>query len=300
MIEPRERENQGLESTERKNPMSTPGKSMEINGLYLNVLDEGKGDPVLLLHGFPDSNYLWRGVIPNLVKEGCRAIAPDQRGFGESDAPEGKEHYDMEQIARDSIAVLDELGIEKANLVAHDWGAMIGWLLAGKYPERFKNYTAISVGHPMAYASAGFEQKKKGWYVLFFQLSGIAEKVFMANDWAIFRKTVNDHPEMDHWIEDLSRPGRLTAGMNWYRANLMKLLKTDFPRVRIPVFGIWSTEDVALAEDQMIGSAAYVDAPWRYERMEGISHWVPVDAPEELSGLILDFIKQHPQQGGSK
>ena len=168
---------------------------------------------------------------------------------------------------------------------------MIGWLLAGTYPSRFENYTAISVGHPKAYAAAGYEQKRKGWYVLFFQLEGISEKVFMANDWAIFRRTVNDHPEIDHWIGDLSRPGRLTAGMNWYRANLSKLWKAEFPRVSIPVFGIWSTDDVALAEDQMIGSAAYVDAPWRYERLDGISHWVPVDAPEELSRLILDFNK---------
>lgn len=271
--------------------MSIPGTSVDVNGLTLNVLVEGEGEAVLLLHGFPDSNYLWRGVIPILVKAGYKVIAPDQRGFGESDAPEGKDNYDMELIARDAIAVLDELGIEKAKLVAHDWGAMIGWLLAGTYPDRFENYTAISVGHPKAYAGAGFEQKKKGWYVLFFQLVGIAEKAFMANDWAIFRKTVNDHPEIDHWIEDLSRPGRLTAGMNWYRANLSKLWKADFPRLKIPVFGIWSTEDVALAEDQMISSAAYVDAPWRYERLEGVSHWVPADAPEELSRMVLDFIK---------
>jgi len=269
--------------------MSIPGQRIQVNGIDLNVYVEGDGEPVLLLHGFPDSNYLWRGVIPRLVKAGYRVIAPDQRGFGESEAPEGKENYDMELIARDAVGVLDALDIPKAKLVAHDWGAMIGWLLAGTYPERFGSYTAISVGHPSAYASAGFEQKKKGWYVLFFQLEGIAEKAVMAKDWALFKKTVHDHPEVDHWIEDLSRPGRLTAGMNWYRANLSKLWKAAFPRVSIPVFGIWSSEDVALAEDQMIGSAALVDAPWRYERLEGISHWVPLDAPDRLSALILDF-----------
>lgn len=271
--------------------MSIAGTKMIINGLNLNVLSEGEGDPVLLLHGFPDSNYLWRGVIPKLTQAGYKVIAPDQRGFGESDAPEGKENYDMALIAKDAVAVLDALDIEKVKLVAHDWGAMIGWLLAGTYPERFESYTAISVGHPKAYASAGFEQKKKGWYVLFFQLEGIAEKVFMADDWSIFRKTVHDHPEIDHWIQDLSRPGRLTAGMNWYRANLKKLWKTDFPRVKIPVFGIWSTNDVALAEDQMIGSAAFVDAPWRYERLEGVSHWIPVDAPDTVSEMLISYFK---------
>lgn len=271
--------------------MSIIGKKININGINLNVFVEGKGDPVLLLHGFPDSNYLWRGVIPKLTQAGYKVIAPDQRGFGESDAPEGVENYDMALIAKDAVAVLAALDIQKARLVAHDWGAMIGWLLAGTYPERFESYTAISVGHPKAYASAGFEQKKKGWYVLFFQLGGIAEKVFMADDWSIFRKTVNDHPEIDHWIQDLSRPGRLTAGMNWYRANLKKLWKTDFPRVKIPVFGIWSTDDVALAEDQMIGSAAFVDAPWRYERLDGVSHWIPVDAPDTVSEMLIGYFK---------
>jgi len=265
---------------------------MTINGLSMNVLVQGEGEPVLLLHGFPDSNFLWRGVIPRLVEAGYQVLAPDQRGFGLSEAPEGVEHYDMNLIASDAIAILDELGIEKAKLVAHDWGAMIGWLLAGTHPQRFESYVAISVGHPKAYASAGFEQKRKGWYVLFFQLRGIAEKVFMADDWSIFRKTVEDHPELDHWIEDLSRPGRLTAGMDWYRANLSKLWKTEFPRVKIPVFGIWSTGDVALAEDQMIGSAAYVDASWQYERLEDVSHWVPVDVPDTLSDLIISYYRQ--------
>jgi len=272
--------------------MSITGQQIKVNDIQLNVYVEGEGEPVLLLHGFPDSNYLWRGVIPKLVKAGYRVIAPDQRGFGESEAPEGKEHYDMEIIAKDAIAVLDALNVAKAKLVAHDWGAMIGWLLAGTYPERFESYTAISVGHPKAYASAGFEQKKKGWYVLFFQLEGIAEKAAMAGDWALFRKMVHDHPEMDHWIKDLSRPGRLTAGMNWYRANLSKLWKFEFPRVKIPVLGVWSSDDFALAEDQMIGSAAFVDASWRYERFEGVSHWVPVDVPEKLSDSLLNYFRK--------
>lgn len=272
--------------------MSLKGALMKINGINLNVLIEGEGDPVLLLHGFPDSNYLWRGVIPILTNAGYKVIAPDQRGFGESDAPEGKENYDMALIAKDAIAILDELGFEKVKMVAHDWGAMIGWFLAGHYPDRFESYICISVGHPKAYAHAGFEQKRKGWYVLFFQLGGVAEKVLIANDWSLFRKNVRNHPEVEHWISDLSRPGRLRAGMNWYRANLSYLWKADFPRVKIPVFGIWSTDDVALAEDQMINSAAFVDANWQYERIEGGSHWVPVDEPEKLSNLIIDYFKK--------
>lgn len=208
-----------------------------------------------------------------------------------SDAPEGKENYDIELIAKDAIAVLDKLNIKRARLVAHDWGAMICWFLAGTYPDYFESYTAISVGHPKAYASAGFEQKKRGGTCCFFNSAVSPKKYSWRMTGLLFRKTVHNHPEVDHWIEDLSRPGRLTAGINWYHANLSKLWKGEFPQVKIPVFGIWSTDDVALAEDQMIGSAEYVDAQWRYERIKGVSHWVPVDDPDILNNHLLDFFK---------
>jgi predicted alpha/beta hydrolase len=97
--------------------MSIKGQQMKINNLNLNIVVEGEGEPVMLLHGFPDSNYVWRDVIPLLVKAGYKVIAPDQRGFGESDAPEGKENYEMELIAKDAVAILDKLGIKKAKLV---------------------------------------------------------------------------------------------------------------------------------------------------------------------------------------
>lgn len=269
--------------------MSLPGRTIQANGINLNVYTEGEGQAVMLLHGFPDSNALWRKMISNLVAAGYRVVAPDQRGFGDSEAPPVKGDYDVEMIALDALAILDALNIEKAHLVGHDWGAMIGWWLAGKYSQRFESYTAISVGHPKAYATAGFEQKRRAWYILFFQLRGIAEKAFKAMDWGVFRRAVKHHPEMERWIADLSRPGRLTAGINWYRANLSKLWKVRFPRITIPVLGIWSSGDIALVEDQMVRSRRYVDATWRYERFDGVSHWIPLDVPDELSGVLLDF-----------
>jgi pimeloyl-ACP methyl ester carboxylesterase len=271
--------------------MSISGQQIRVNGIDLNVHIEGQGIPILLLHGFPDSNALWRGVIPLLVEAGYQVIAPDQRGFGESDAPIGVKHYRIDTIVDDAVALLDALGIEKTHLVAHDWGAVIGWNLACKHADRICSYTAISVGHPRAYAAAGWEQKRKAWYTVFFQLRYIAEAVFKARDWAVFRWFTVRHPEVDHWIGDLSRPGRLTAGFNWYRANLINLLFGKFPRCAVPVMGIWSSDDFALVEDQMINSARYVDNSFRYERLEGYSHWVPVDAPADIGALILDFIR---------
>lgn len=269
--------------------MSLAGRRIRVNGVELNVYEAGAGPPILLLHGFPDSNALWRRVMPLMVDGGYRVVAPDLRGFGESEAPVGTRHYRADRVVTDIVQLLDALDIERTHLVAHDWGTVIGWLLAGHHPERFESFTAISVGHPSAYARAGWEQKRKGWYTLFFQLRGLAEWILSSNDFARFRRFVRNYPECDQWVLDLSRPGRLTAGLNWYRANLATVLFGRHPRCQVPTLGVWSDRDTALAEDQMTASAAYVDGPWRYERLEGLSHWIPLEAPAELSRLVLEF-----------
>jgi len=277
--------------------MSIEGKRIQAGGIELNVQVAGEGPAILLLHGFPDSNSLWRDVTPLLVKSGYRVVAPDQRGFGASDAPKGTKNYRIEYIVRDAVQLLDVLGIEKAHLVGHDWGAVIGWFLAGEHPHRFHSLTAVSVGHPRAYANAGLEQKRKGLYTFLFQLRGLAEWYLSANRFARFRTWVHNYPEADHWISDLSRPGRLTAALSWYRANLRRVLAGQHPHCPLPTLGIWSSRDFALAESQMLRSREFVDADWRYERLEGFSHWIPLEAPGELSRLILAFIGEIERRG---
>lgn len=255
----------------------------------LSVVIEGKGPEVVLLHGFPDSSYLWRNQIPALVAAGYRVIAPDLRGFGDSDAPVGKKHYTIDTIVQDIVDVLDHTGTDRCCVVGHDWGAIVGWAFAISHPERVEKYVALSVGHPRAYSKAGLKQKLRAWYAVSFQFSGIAEIATKAHDWFVMRRLTNNHPEVERWIKDLSRPGRLTAGMNWYRANLSRMLFGDFPKVKVPVMGIWSTGDRYLTEKQMKNSADYVDAPWRYERIEGSSHWIPLDAPKRLNELLVEY-----------
>lgn len=261
-----------------------------LNGLELSVTLAGEGRPLLLLHGFPDSAELWRKMIPSLVQAGFRVIAPDQRGFGRSSAPTDEADYTVDKIGADAIALLDALGLEQVDLAAHDWGAIIGWALVSAHPQRFRRYVAFSVGHPSSYADAGLEQKLKGWYVLLFQARGFAEAVFRAANFRILRVITQDNPEVEHWASDMSRPGRLTAAINWYRANFKLLFGRPVGRVRVPTLGVWSSGDVALSEDQMTGSAKYLDAPFRYARLDGVGHWIPVDAPDEASRLVIDFL----------
>jgi len=271
--------------------MSFKGQTITVDDVKLNVVVEGKGPDVVLLHGFPDSASLWRNQIPALVDAGYRVIVPDLRGFGDSDAPVGKKHYTIDTIIKDLKAAMDQIGAKRFCLVGHDWGAIIGWAFVISHGERVERYVAISVGHPRAYSKAGIEQKLRAWYAVSFQFTGIAERFARANDWFFMRRLTNNHPECKQWIEDMSRPGRLTAGMNWYRANLVRMLVGDFPIVKVPVMGIWSTGDRYLTEKQMANSIVYVDAPWRYERIEGSSHWIPLDAPQRLNELLLDYLK---------
>jgi pimeloyl-ACP methyl ester carboxylesterase len=163
-------------------------------------------------------------------------------------------------------------------------------MLAARHPGRVASLVAVSVGHPAAFREAGAAQKLRSWYVLAFQARRLAEWAIRARRFAALRKLTGDHPECDRWIADLSRPGRLSAGLAWYRANLVPLVMTRVPAVRVPVLGVWSTGDVALTEDQMTGSQRRVDGAFRYERIEGVSHWIPLDAPERLADLVLEWV----------
>jgi pimeloyl-ACP methyl ester carboxylesterase len=276
--------------------MSLKGQSIKINNLNFNVVIEGKGSPVILLHGFPDSAYVWREQIKALSQKGYQVIAPDLRGTGDSEAPRERKKYGVDIICSDVVTLMDYLGIEKAAVIGHDWGAVTGWVFAGNYPQRVKCYVALSVGHPKAYRS-NLEQLLRAWYTVLFQLPYIAEKSLRAFDWSLLHKLTNNHPEAGHWIKDMSREGRLSAALNWYRANEVHMLFGAFPRITVPVLGIWSADDIFLSEKQMLLSAKYVDAPWSYERIEGSGHWIPLDAPERLSNILIDYLAgKNPRQ----
>lgn len=268
-------------------------RHLQLPGIRLNVLDAGTGTPVLLLHGFPDSCELWREVTPRLVAAGHRVIAPDLRGSGDSEAPAGRRHYSIDRVLADMLALLAQLEpSEPVRVMGHDWGAVIAWCLAMFHPEWVAASVVLSVGHPREYAWAGLEQKRKGAYTLAWQLPGIAEAWLSRNDWAGLRHWARDHPDVERCIHDLARPGRLTAGLDWYRANLVRVMVGSWPRCRVPTLGVWSSEDHCLAEDQMLNSARRMDAPWRYERIDGAAHWLPLEQPARIAALALDWFRR--------
>jgi pimeloyl-ACP methyl ester carboxylesterase len=283
---------------------SVTERRVAANGLTFNLAEAGSGPPVLLLHGFPDNWRLWRHQLAALAEAGHRVIAPDLRGFGETDKPGEVADYKMRTLVGDAVALLDALGVDRAAVVGHDWGAGLAWMTATFAPERVSRLVAISVGHPVSFATAGMAQKQRSWYMLWFQFPGVAERVLPAGGWAVFRRWAWDgigagaDPDCDRQVADLSRPGALTAGLNWYRANVNPATfvagdptaRSSLPPVPCPTMGIWSSDDFALTEPQMTASERFVTGPWRYQRLDGVDHWVPVHAPERLNRLLVEFL----------
>jgi pimeloyl-ACP methyl ester carboxylesterase len=265
---------------------------VDVDGIGIQYEVTGEGQPVVLLHGFPDSGRLWRYQVPALAGAGFQVVVPDLRGYGRSDKPEAVEAYSLPFLAGDVLAILADLGITRAHLVGHDWGAVLAWGLASLAPDTVDHLVALSVGHPATFRRTP-RQCEKSWYTLLFQFPGIAERWLTEDDWVRFRNWAR-HPDADQVIAELEAGGSLTPGLNWYRANVPPESWVEpppsLPPVQAPTMGVWSTADPALTEIQMTDSAENVAGPWRYERLDGPGHWMQLEAPDRINALLLDFL----------
>ena len=249
---------------------------------------------MLLVHGFPDSGRVWRHQVPALLEAGYRVIVPDLRGFGESDRPPDVEDYRVSRSIADLVAVLDAHGVDKAAVVGHDWGANVAWILAAVQPHRVSALAALSVGHPEAGRPPSIAQRERAWYQLLFQFEGVAEELLMRDDAALLRAWIGDEVDAEAYVADLSRPGALTAGLNWYRANVHPSRelaeRRGVPPVAAPTLGVWSSGDRYVLEEGMVRSGEHVTGPWRYERLDGPGHWMQLDAPGAVNALLLEHL----------
>jgi len=269
-------------------------QKVQHEGFRFHVERRGHGPTVLLLHGFPDDLQLWSALAPRLEAAGFHVIALDQRGCGASEAPAGLQHYRIDRLVGDAAGVLKALGSHApVHVLGHDWGAVVTWCLAINRPEIVRSAVAISVGHPTEYARAGLEQKRKGLYTIGWQFPVLAERWLVADDWARMRHWLRQHPDPQSCLRNLARTGRLTAGLNWYRANLRSMLLKSWPQCTVPMLGIWGSEDHCLAEDQMARSGRRVSGAWRYERIEGAGHWLPLEEPQRIASLAIDWFSRH-------
>lgn len=272
---------------------------VSIGGTQIAYWDTGRGTPILCCHGFPDSRRLWRHLVTPLARAGYRVIAPDLRGFGESARPPERDAYRLEHALADALGLLDALGVERAHCMGHDWGAAIGWGLAQAQPQRLLRQVSLSVGHPSYLRRPSIAQRRRLWYILLFQFEGVAEAELTAHDWSLFRSWAEEHPELERWLSDLARPGALTAALNWYRANARPGAAAwetiEWSSIEVPTLGVWSSGDAYLVEEFVTASRPWLRAEWRYERLEGASHWIPLDQPQRLLQLVLEFCPLAPE-----
>ncbi|HWC79115.1 MAG TPA: alpha/beta hydrolase [Pseudonocardiaceae bacterium] len=279
--------------------MSTPEptvRKIQSGPVALSVAEhvgtERHDTPVLLIHGWPDSGYLWRHQVDFLVRQGFRVIVPDLRGFGASERPSEAADYAIGKSVADMTTILDAVGVSAAHVVGHDWGAVVAWSLAATQPDRVRTLTALSVPHPGARRT--LRQSEMAWYQLFFQFEGVAEATIQADDFAWLRWLMRGgEGDFDRYVVDLARPGALTASLNWYRANLAPRPPGSAPRlpaVAAPTMGIWSDGDHFLDGERMAASGEFVIGKWRHEVISGASHWIPVDAPDRLNELLGDWL----------
>lgn len=266
-----------------------------VGDVQYAVVDEGDGPAVLLLHGFPDSSALWRHQIPALVAAGFRVVAPDLRGFGDSDKPQEVEGYRLHLVAGEVTKLLDALELGRVHVVGHDWGAALAWVIAAFFPERVDRLAVLSVGHPAANVPRSIEQRELSWYMLFFQFTGVAEELLQRDDWRLMREWLHGFGDGDRYTADLARPGALTAALNWYRANVHPSRELAPPRpvppVAAPTLGMWGSRDAYLTEAPMRRSGEFVTGPWRYERFEGAGHWLQLDEPDRVNALLLEHLR---------
>ncbi|GFE18627.1 haloalkane dehalogenase [Streptomyces glebosus] len=253
------------------------------------------GEFVLLLHGWPEFADSWSAVLTALGAAGYRAVAVDQRGYSPRARPPRIADYAVPELVADALAFADSQGAGRFHLVSHDWGGMVAWAVAGAHPERLKSLTVLATPHPDALNRAAAEDSAQHHmldYVRFFRRDdGAAEAALLADDAARLRAAYGGKVPaalVDDNVRRLSAPGALTATLNWYRAP-ESVISVPAGRITVPTLFLWGSEDVALGRGAAESTGEWVDGPYRFEALEGASHWLPEEAP----GLVMPPILAH-------
>jgi len=265
-----------------------------------DALADGPADGrhVLFLHGFPESAAMWEFHVGVLGNAGCRAVAPDQRGYSPDARPESVHDYTIDDLVGDVLAMTLVLGWGRFDLVGHDWGAAVAWAVAAAHPEMVRTLTVASVPHPTAFAHAmrtDEDQMTRSSYMQVFRQQGSAERRLLADDAEPIRRMFEGRVargRVADYVARMREPGALTAALNWYRANKLSTMEVD--PVTVPTMYVWGTEDVAVGSAAAMATAKYVTGPYRFEMLEDISHWVPEEAAARFAPLLIQHLLEHP------
>jgi pimeloyl-ACP methyl ester carboxylesterase len=263
--------------------------------LTFDVTEDGPsdGEPVVLLHGFPQRSNCWNAVVPPLASAGYHVIRMDQRGYSPGARPSGRRAYRSTEVVADAAALVDHYG-GSAHVVGHDWGAAVAWALAAERPEAVRSLTAVSVPHPEAFTRAlvTSSQAVRSWYMLFFQLPWLPERILRSQFEQIMRMSGQSAEAARRDAAGFDEPGALTGALNWYRAIPLVDPRRQNALVQAPTLFVWSDGDIAITRRGVDNTPRYVRGPYQFVVLHGVSHWIPDEVPDRLADLLLDHLNR--------
>ena len=306
--------------------MALEHRFVETNGVRLHCVVDGDGPLVILLHGFPECWYSWRHQIPALAPR-FRVVAPDLRGYNESDKPRGVAAYALPELVADVEGLVHAFGERDAVIVGHDWGGGIAWTFAMERPEATRRLVVMNCPHPAIFAQhlrGDRRQLARSWYMFFFQIPWLPETLLglrhaRAVGEAIRRSTIREDAltpaDLAYFRDAASRPGALKAAVNYYRAAfrtpeaeaarpawLHRFLHgdrpptgvrerfEDWPKIAAPTLLIWGEQDVALGKELSVGMEPLITGPLEVKYVPMSGHWVQQEQPELVNSYLLDFL----------
>ena len=272
---------------------------VNANGLLMHVAEAGEGDPVLMLHGWPENWYMWRHVIPVLAKQ-YRVICPDLRGFGWTEAPPGG--YQKEQFATDVLALMDEMGLEHVRLIGHDWGGWTGFLMCLREPDRFEAYLALNITHPWLRIAPALRNIRRTWYMAT-MASGVGGVALRLAPGAVKRRVRRALVNQSAWTDEdldvlvgtLSSNARARASVQTYRSLFLRdgpdiLLRGRYrhQRLTVPTVLMFGQQDVAIGVDMLDGFEEHSDN-MSVEQVPDAGHFIVDEKPALVAERALRF-----------
>ena len=288
--------------------------TIAANGLRFHVAEAGAGERLALcLHGFPECWYSWRHQMPLLARLGYRVWAPDLRGYGESERPLAISDYSLEALMGDVAGLIDAAGAREVTLLSHDWGGIVGWFFAMRKLRPLQRLVFFNIPHPgAALEAAGLRQRLRSWYMLFFQLPRLPERLFTSGGGKrvgrMLRQSARvpqafDDADVEVYRQNALRPGAATAMIHYYRALLRgggyrRQIQQGFPPIETPTLMLWGTEDIALGTELVRETGRFVpNLTLRF--LPGIGHWVQQEAPEAVNAMLEAWLCGRPVPGAT-
>jgi len=308
--------------------MALEHRFLTPNGVRLHCVVDGEGPLVILLHGFPEYWGSWRHQIAALAPR-FRVVAPDLRGYNESDKPLGLRNYTIDALVGDVEGLVHAFGEREAVIVGHDWGGALAWSVAIERPAITKRLVVMNCPHPAVFSEhlrANPKQLLKSWYMFFFQIPGLPEWLMgLGHARAIGRAIQNSVVQHGAFTEEdlanlrdvAAKPGALRSALNYYRAIFrspeglaqmpafaraflgrrmppasrpLRLKPEDWPRIQCPTLLIWGEQDVALTKELTYGLEPLIDAPLTIRYLPDSGHWVQNEKPDEVNRYLLEFL----------